>query len=167
MCNRCKQSKLSPQENAHINAVLDQIFGAAPQVAVPESEGDLSQMLMDVVLERELQKTLGFTPEHDLRHRPGDIAAAAVCYISTLVNAPIGVVPEGWPWDAKLWKPGTARENMVKAIALLLAEGERNDLHERLLQQDEKQGMVTIDTASFKRLVEKAAQFDKLNQGKE
>ncbi|WP_175739646.1 ead/Ea22-like family protein [Burkholderia ambifaria] len=57
-----------------------------------------------------------------------ELAAAAACYaigsrdISTCSNCrPL------WPWPAQWWKPSTARANLVKAGALILAEIERLD----------------------------------------
>ncbi|NPW56957.1 hypothetical protein HPR97_34090, partial [Pseudomonas aeruginosa] len=32
-----------------------------------------------------------------------------------------------WPWDEEWWKPKSARENLVRAGALVLAEIERLD----------------------------------------
>lgn len=57
-----------------------------------------------------------------------ELAAAAACY--AIGSKDISMRPHCralWPWPAKWWKPSTARANLVKAGALILAEIERLD----------------------------------------
>ncbi|WP_241252282.1 ead/Ea22-like family protein [Citrobacter freundii] len=85
--------------------------------------------ILDVIAERQRQQSVeGWTPEHDDEHCNGELAMAAVCYINETgtVNRN-GGKPWGWPWDASWWKPKTRRRNLVKAVALILAEIERID----------------------------------------
>lgn len=69
----------------------------------------------------------GWTPEHDDQHRDGEMAAAAACYCQPRHPAHYQIPPAGWPWDRDWWKPKTARENLVRAGALIAAEIERLD----------------------------------------
>ncbi|MCI2234010.1 hypothetical protein MKK42_18110 [Escherichia coli] len=85
--------------------------------------------ILDVIAERQRQQSAeGWTPEHDDEHCNGELAMASVCYINETgtVNRN-GGKPWGWPWDASWWKPKTRRRNLVKAVALILAEIERID----------------------------------------
>ena len=66
----------------------------------------------------------GWTKQHDLIHKDGELVAAALCYI----DAPnIKGMPPFWPWDFEWFKPtpnDRVRE-LVKAGALLMAEQDR------------------------------------------
>jgi len=89
----------------------------------------------DVVAERRRQvESKGFDAGHDDMATQGQIARAASCY--ALHASGIGTDwPDGirngsalfWPWDREWWKPKSARENLVRAAALILAEIERLD----------------------------------------
>lgn len=101
-----------------------------------EGLGALSRAAQDVLDERRRQiEKEGWTPEHDDRHVPGQLALAAAAYaIEADANLtdpedahPIGAPPECWPWGARWWKPTDARRDLVKAGALILAEIERLD----------------------------------------
>ena len=87
----------------------------------------------DVIAERERQKSVeGWTLEHDDTHANGELAQAASEYAHQHsgrgVNYPPGSPPKfTWPWAKSWWKPGTPRQNAVKAAALLIAEIERID----------------------------------------
>lgn len=105
-------------------AVLGYTLGALPRAA------------RDVLVERQRQiEAEGWTPEHDDRHVPGQLALAAAAYaVEAEANLtdpedahPIGVPPEFWPWSPAWWKPTDARRDLVKAAALILAEIERLD----------------------------------------
>ncbi len=76
----------------------------------------------------------GWTPAHDDEHELGEMAAAAGCYAIAAAGNPSHPMPPNygdpgyeWPWDLKWWKPTTARRNLVKAAALIVAEIERLD----------------------------------------
>jgi hypothetical protein len=99
-----------------------------------ESTPALSQAVRDVLAERERQiNEEGFTPEKDdERNANGTIenirilGAMAACYMNPLF-ANRATPPYGWPVARQWWKPGTYRQNLVKAISLGLAEIERLD----------------------------------------
>ncbi|MEM1113254.1 MAG: hypothetical protein AAGI11_15185 [Pseudomonadota bacterium] len=73
-----------------------------------------------------------FDAEHDdVVNDQGDLISAAVAYVLHAGYAvtggenPMDDVPDGWPWDAMWWRPSTPQRSLVKAIALLMAELER------------------------------------------
>ncbi len=70
----------------------------------------------------------GFTAAHDDDHDDGQMAAAAACYLlysDAYPNA--GQPPEQWPWEAAWWKPKEYRRDLIRALALVIAEVERLD----------------------------------------
>ena len=76
----------------------------------------------------------GWTAKHDSTHRAGELAAAALCYISHGHPVQFRVLDfdEVWPWDRYWWKPSkNGIRNLVKAGALIAAEIDR-------LQREEK-----------------------------
>ncbi|EPA0356999.1 hypothetical protein N0573_00645 [Pseudomonas aeruginosa] len=101
-------------------------IAAAPGKEVP-------QAWLDVQAERRRQvEAEGWTPEHDDEHSHGQMARASACYALAGSSAPNDgtaalLVSLAWPWDEQWWKPSTARRDLVKACALVLAEIERLD----------------------------------------
>ena len=61
------------------------------------------------------------------------MVAAAVSYANTGHDQlrgkdyPRDEVDPGWPWEGEAWRPGTARDNLVKAAAIGLAVLDRID----------------------------------------
>ena len=70
----------------------------------------------------------GFDAEHDDRHAPGELARAGACYI---LNAALpstfhgNELPPYWPWEARWWKPQGFWRDLVRGVALVLAEMDR------------------------------------------
>lgn len=108
----------------------------------------MTRALMDVMIERERQKqVLGWTFEHDDAHTDRSLSFAAAAYMFIASQADEYVVGWNelgwrdnsvvanflWPakWHWKYWKPRTGeegrRENLVRSLALGLAELERLD----------------------------------------
>lgn len=89
----------------------------------------------DVLAERQRQiEVEGWTPAHDDTHDRGELAGAGSAYamsaaaaLRTRSPAPITTPPPFFPFAAEYWKPTTARRDLIKAAALLLAEIERLD----------------------------------------
>ncbi|KVQ12031.1 hypothetical protein WJ99_13890 [Burkholderia ubonensis] len=86
----------------------------------------LTNAVRDVLAERRRHvEQEGWTPEHDDQHTDGAMAHAAACYAYPELTAIAGLRP--WPWDTTWWKPSAPRRNLVKAVALGIAEIERLD----------------------------------------
>lgn len=89
--------------------------------------------LCDCIAERQRQvEKEGFTAEHDRQWSQGEIAMAAAAYALNTVDDTDGPHPralsdDAWPWADQWWKPDNPRRDLVKAVALLLAEIERRD----------------------------------------
>jgi len=91
--------------------------------------------LQDALLERiEQIEQYGFDLQHDLGHHPATLALAAQSYLATAIDQlhgkhhhPQQPCPE-WPWEREAWRPGTARDNIVKALAIGLAVLDRIDV---------------------------------------
>lgn len=82
--------------------------------------------IAEAIAERRRQIDIeGWTPDHDDEHRGGEIALAAGCYALASTGAPRAA--EHWPWDGNWWKPKDRRSDLVRAVALLIAESERLD----------------------------------------
>ncbi|HHG4467014.1 TPA: hypothetical protein ACPWFP_004665 [Pseudomonas aeruginosa] len=109
-----------------VAAALRRLLAAAPGKEVP-------QAWLDVQAERSRQvEAECWTPEHDDAHSHGQMARAAACYALAGSSAPNDgtaalLVSLAWPWDEQWWKPSTARRDLIKAGALILAEIERID----------------------------------------
>jgi hypothetical protein len=92
----------------------------------------LSPFMQAVVAERYRQiEQEGWSVDHDNDHRPGELALAGAAYAisaNAMANAiTSGMPPACWPWSLDWWKPAGFRRDLVKAGALVLAEGERHD----------------------------------------
>ncbi|KVD57297.1 hypothetical protein WI87_18830 [Burkholderia ubonensis] len=86
----------------------------------------LTNAVRDVLAERRRHvEQEGWTPEHDDQHTDGAMARAAACYAYPELTAIAGL--RTWPWDTTWWKPSAPRRNLVKAVALGIAEIERLD----------------------------------------
>lgn len=93
----------------------------------------------DVLAERQRQVTAeGWTPAHDDTHDNNEMAFAAACYAFHAAAASWDLedcgteydshpAPKNWPWEPEWWKPKSARSDLVRAGALILAEIERLD----------------------------------------
>lgn len=89
----------------------------------------LSPFLQAVIAERFRQiEGEGWSIEHDDQHDAGDLARAGAAYVLWNSGYARGSVrDEIWPWSPDWWKPTGFRRDLVKASALILAEGEKFD----------------------------------------
>lgn len=90
----------------------------------------MSAFALAVLAERQRQQTHeGWTLEHDDRHEPGELASAGACYAACagVNDAENRKPPSDWPWEPDWWKPVNFRRDLVKACALIIAEGEKHD----------------------------------------
>lgn len=88
----------------------------------------ISPFMQAVIAERRRQiEVEGWSPEHDDAHQECALAVAGANYAMWARSGHCGQTPPAWPWDRAWWKPADFRRNLVKAAALILAEGERHD----------------------------------------
>lgn len=124
------------------NAVCVGLTGAQASAIVDahncglDQHGYFTQATLDVLAERRRQiQAEGFTLERDDGYNPGELVAAGAAYALNAADqlhpfsqgSKENAQPVMWPWDAKWWKPGPPRRDLVKAVALALAEIERID----------------------------------------
>ena len=115
------------------------------------SPDSYSKGAMDVLNERVRHESEeGWTPAHDDNHTEGELARAGGCYaiaagIQALTSKPgenVAAPPAGvWPWHPDWWKPRSARENLVRAASLLIAEIDRLDRAEAAAKTEERHGV--------------------------
>ncbi|MBB4348001.1 hypothetical protein [Aliirhizobium cellulosilyticum] len=119
--------------------VVEQLSGR-----IAKLEDDMCLALLDVLEERHRQvSSEGWTPEHDDQHDDYSLAKAASVYAACasvdrpdravmdqfgLAGTPTAII-RNWPttWDTSWLKPTNRRRDLVKAVALLIAEIERLD----------------------------------------
>ncbi len=94
----------------------------------------LSPFMQAVIAERYRQiEVEGWSAEHDDFHAPGELAIAGASYAMGAMlrmhdgDHAIAEMPETWPWQPEWWKPRDFRRDLVRAAALILAEGEKFD----------------------------------------
>lgn len=97
----------------------------------------LSPFMQAVIAERYRQiEGEGWSSEHDDGHDAGQLAIAGGCYAmrahfhldeSKNYGGDRKYMPMQWPWSRDWWKPTGFRRDLVKAGALILAEGEKFD----------------------------------------
>jgi len=87
----------------------------------------LSPFVQAVVAERFRQiEQEGWSTEHDDAHQAGELSLAGAHYARYAGSDKVDV-PGSWPWADEWWKPAGFRRDLVKACALILAEGEKFD----------------------------------------
>lgn len=87
----------------------------------------LSPFMQAVVAERYRQiEQEGWSADHDDGHYVGELAMAGSFY-ARHAGTPAGEPPHGWPWSLHWWKPAGFRRDIVKACALIIAEGDKFD----------------------------------------
>lgn len=93
----------------------------------------LSPFMQAVFAERHRQKDQEGWSEHhdDTQHRSGDLAKAGGFYAINADKRIGDKAPGLWPWSDQWWKPTDFRRNLVKAGALIIAEGEKFDRTKR------------------------------------
>ncbi|MET4307918.1 hypothetical protein [Bradyrhizobium sp. RT4b] len=90
----------------------------------------LSPFMQAVIAERFRQvEGEGWSTEHDDAHAPGELARAGGCYADRagLPGRSLSDIPARWPWSRDWWKPAGFRRDLVRAGALIIAEGEKFD----------------------------------------
>lgn len=89
----------------------------------------LSPFVQAVIAERFRQiEAEGWSQEHDESHALGELARAGAAYALWNSGYAKGSVRDQiWPWHLEWWKPTGFRRDLVKACALIMAEGEKFD----------------------------------------
>ncbi|APO53479.1 hypothetical protein LUI11_15410 [Bradyrhizobium diazoefficiens] len=94
----------------------------------------LSPFMQAVIAERFRQiEQEGWSTTHDDAHPVGELAAAGSCYAimptwRRRADDDFGPEPPMvWPWSFEWWKPQDNRRDLVRAAALVIAEGEKSD----------------------------------------
>lgn len=101
----------------------------------------LSPFVQAVIAERKRQiEVEGWDAHHDdTEHVPGALAQAGSAYArrahvhldpdtaGAFARAPRLFMPNEWPWESEWFKPTGFRRDLVKAGALIVAEGEKFD----------------------------------------
>jgi hypothetical protein len=87
----------------------------------------VSPFVNAAIFERNRQVTAeGWCAEHDDMHSTGQLAAAGAAY-ALHAGTQSETVPHDWPWSDGWWKPDGFRRDLVKACALIMAEGDKFD----------------------------------------
>lgn len=87
----------------------------------------LSPFMSAVLAERVRQvEGEGWSAEHDDKHPQGELARAGAAY-ALHAGTTSKTVPPQWPWLDDWWKPYGYRRDLVRGVALQIAEGERFD----------------------------------------
>lgn len=68
----------------------------------------------------------GFSLDEDDRYDRGELASAAAAYILH-AGTVSPTTPHDWPWSGDWWKPAGYRRDLVRGVALAIAEGEKFD----------------------------------------
>lgn len=97
----------------------------------------MSAFASAALAERQRQQDVeGWSPEHDDAHGAGELAQAGAAYAiyvaarhagPDLNEITVADAKRIWPWDDAWWKPTGPRRDLVKACALIIAEGEKFD----------------------------------------
>lgn len=83
---------------------------------------------LEACAERTRQLNKGFDSIHDDQHESGEIAQAAASYALAATSTSTPIHPSDlWPWEDNSFNPRSRRENLIRALALLLAEVARLD----------------------------------------
>ncbi len=115
----------------HIQSLIES--ARQPKLHAPDGGNAQTVAARDVLAERQRQISVeGWSAGKDDTYTDGQMAVAAG-YYALASGYPHerdigrGHLPVHWPWGAQWWKPRAARENLVRAGALILAEIERLD----------------------------------------
>jgi hypothetical protein len=87
----------------------------------------MSPFTIAAIAERNRQANVeGWNAEHDDCHSVGQLAAAGAAY-ALHAGTVSETTPHDWPWSDAWWKPDGFRRDLVKACALIMAEGDKFD----------------------------------------
>lgn len=87
----------------------------------------MSAFATAVLAERERQKHVEGWSECLDDERDSLVLAAAGASYAVAAGLDLRSPPPTWPWDRHEWKPYNLRRDLIRACALIIAEGERAD----------------------------------------
>jgi hypothetical protein len=88
----------------------------------------MSPFVQAVIAERVRQiEGEGWDHVHDDAHATGELARAGASYAIHAGAEKAPQLPVYWPWSPEWWKPAGFRRDLVKACALIIAEGDKFD----------------------------------------
>ena len=111
----------------------------------------LSPFMQAVIAERVRQIEVdGWDARHDDEHSIGEIAmaGASYAYCHTSPEGEKCPKPSLWPWSRSWWKPQDFRRDLVRAAALIVAEGDKFDRNKRISQAKQDLSRLTYGTDS-------------------
>lgn len=80
-------------------------------------------VILEIIAERKRQVEKGFDAAHDDTHGNGELYEAAKAYLVAAKRIEIDTMPMMWPFEKMEWRhPGSKREALIKAAAMLVAE---------------------------------------------
>jgi len=86
----------------------------------------LSPAMQAVIAERYRHRDgEGYDDAHDDAHAAGELGRAGACYLATAGRSGWDDPPSLWPWAQAYWNPKDVRRDLVRGLALGLAELER------------------------------------------
>ncbi len=87
----------------------------------------LTPFMLAVIAECFRQRDVeGWTPEHDDAHDQGELSRAGATYLLH-AGAASETTPNEWPWSDDWWKPQGYWRDLVRGVALGIAEGDKFD----------------------------------------
>lgn len=107
---------------------IGDLLVAVEQFAERSFDALVSESARAVLAERRRQIELGYNATEDDQNEDGQLARAGLCYVMTTLDMSISRAWTLWPWTSTQWKPSDdARRNLIKGLALILADLERRD----------------------------------------
>jgi hypothetical protein len=100
----------------------------------------LSPFMQAVIAERFRQIEFeGWDATHDDEHPIGQIARAGAAYALWNGGFARGTVRDHiWPWSLDWWKPQNFRRDLVRAAALIVAEGEKHERNRKRVNDNKR-----------------------------
>lgn len=123
---------MSASDRDIIEAIRKLVHPPVPMIPTLLGE-ELTPAVVDVLMERRRQvHGEGYSHQQDDTYTNDELALAAVCYMTPphcRVFKNGSSAPIQWPtlWDKRYWKPRDRRRDLVRAVALGIAEIERMD----------------------------------------
>ncbi|QQQ17773.1 hypothetical protein JIP62_10555 [Brevundimonas vitis] len=83
------------------------------------------KVVAEVLAERGRQVAIGHTPARDDVYVDAELARGSAAYALNASRST--AAPLFWPWPGHTWQPAEARRDLIRSVALAIAEIERLD----------------------------------------